>query len=191
MNRFLLIAAAIAASSSSAASAALISQTYDFTAGPFTTADNGTAPVQTVTGSLSLTFDDNLTVVDQTGVTVNNLSLNFQTPVLYSYFASNNVLAFRSTNFGFSGGLPNRDVNGFFMTIRNATSIDPLNFNGTFAYSRVGFNDTASTRTLIFGVGNVPGAVPEPATWMMMLMGFGLIGGTMRRKRQVVQITYG
>ena len=28
-----------------------------------------------------------------------------------------------------------------------------------------------------------PGAVPEPATWMMMILGFGLLGGTMRRKR--------
>jgi hypothetical protein len=26
------------------------------------------------------------------------------------------------------------------------------------------------------------GAVPEPATWAMMILGFGLIGGTIRRK---------
>ena len=29
------------------------------------------------------------------------------------------------------------------------------------------------------------GAVPEPATWMMMLFGFGLIGGAMRRRKTV------
>jgi hypothetical protein len=28
---------------------------------------------------------------------------------------------------------------------------------------------------------NDPGAVPEPATWLTMIMGFALIGGTMRR----------
>jgi len=28
-------------------------------------------------------------------------------------------------------------------------------------------------------------AVPEPATWAMMILGFGLVGGAMRRKRQV------
>ena len=38
--------------------------------------------------------------------------------------------------------------------------------------------------------GNV-GAIPEPATWMMMLMGFGLIGAAMRRKRQDVQVSFG
>ena len=29
------------------------------------------------------------------------------------------------------------------------------------------------------------GAVPEPATWAMMMLGFGLIGGAMRRRRRV------
>lgn len=31
----------------------------------------------------------------------------------------------------------------------------------------------------------VPGAVPEPATWAMMLLGFGIVGGAMRRRRKV------
>lgn len=31
-------------------------------------------------------------------------------------------------------------------------------------------------------VPDVPPAVPEPATWMMMLLGFGLIGSAMRRR---------
>ena len=31
----------------------------------------------------------------------------------------------------------------------------------------------------------VAAAIPEPATWMMMLFGFGLIGGAMRRRKTV------
>jgi hypothetical protein len=35
------------------------------------------------------------------------------------------------------------------------------------------------------------GAVPEPATWAMMIAGFGLVGGAMRRKRgQTVKVGY-
>lgn len=34
-----------------------------------------------------------------------------------------------------------------------------------------------------------PGAVPEPATWAMMLMGFGATGFAMRRRRQSVLAT--
>jgi PEP-CTERM motif len=30
-----------------------------------------------------------------------------------------------------------------------------------------------------------PGAVPEPATWMMMILGFGLIGSAMRRRKAI------
>lgn len=29
-----------------------------------------------------------------------------------------------------------------------------------------------------------PGAVPEPGTWMMMILGFGLVGGAMRHRRR-------
>ena len=36
-------------------------------------------------------------------------------------------------------------------------------------------------------VSNVTGAVPEPATWAMMIVGFGMAGAAMRRhKRQMV-----
>ena len=33
-----------------------------------------------------------------------------------------------------------------------------------------------------FTVGGVAGAVPEPASWAMMIAGFGLVGGAMRRR---------
>lgn len=33
------------------------------------------------------------------------------------------------------------------------------------------------------GTTNTPGAIPEPATWTMMLAGFGLLGGVLRRGR--------
>jgi hypothetical protein len=50
-------------------------------------------------------------------------------------------------------------------------------------------SDKGSNDPLIDGVafeltapGGV-GAVPEPATWAMMLVGFGAVGGAMRRRR--------
>ena len=40
--------------------------------------------------------------------------------------------------------------------------------------------------------GNMSGAVPEPATWAMMLLGFGFIGGAIRftKRRQRLTLSY-
>jgi hypothetical protein len=35
---------------------------------------------------------------------------------------------------------------------------------------------------------NLAGGVPEPATWGLMLLGFGLVGGSMRRRRAQVAL---
>ncbi len=40
-------------------------------------------------------------------------------------------------------------------------------------------------------VGGDPGVVPEPATWMTMLLGFGIIGAAMRYRRRVTNVAYG
>lgn len=36
-----------------------------------------------------------------------------------------------------------------------------------------------------FDLGRVNGAVPEPSTWAMLLVGFGLVGSALRRRRNV------
>jgi hypothetical protein len=43
-----------------------------------------------------------------------------------------------------------------------------------------------SRGTQLQAVFGLPAAVPEPATWAMMLLGFAGIGGAMRRKRSVL-----
>jgi PEP-CTERM motif len=36
-----------------------------------------------------------------------------------------------------------------------------------------------------------PGAVPEPATWAMMIGGFGMVGGAMRYRRRKTAVSFG
>ncbi len=46
--------------------------------------------------------------------------------------------------------------------------------------------DVSDVRQIrVGGIGNIPtgGVVPEPATWMMLIAGFGLVGSAMRRRR--------
>lgn len=48
--------------------------------------------------------------------------------------------------------------------------------------------DASYSGTLSFS--GVAGAVPEPSTWMMMIMGIGLAGIGLRRRRQTVRLSY-
>jgi hypothetical protein len=61
----------------------------------------------------------------------------------------------------------------------------------SFTVNRAGIQDVRQIRLSALGTtpGN-PDAVPEPATWAMMLGGFGLLGGAMRRRRSQTQVTY-
>lgn len=56
------------------------------------------------------------------------------------------------------------------------TAASPVFSTGTYALTSI--VSGASTLTI-----SDVGAVPEPATWAMMITGFGLTGGAMRRRR--------
>jgi hypothetical protein len=49
------------------------------------------------------------------------------------------------------------------------------------------------SNTPVFSLGQVTvpaAAVPEPASWALMLGGFGLLGATVRRRSRVARVTY-
>ncbi len=59
-----------------------------------------------------------------------------------------------------------------------------FNFGNTSSMSFVlpsNVTFTSASGTFLKGLGG-PGAVPEPSTWAMMIVGFGLMGGAMRRR---------
>jgi hypothetical protein len=50
--------------------------------------------------------------------------------------------------------------------------------------NQIGFDD------ITFGSVTPGGTVPEPATWAMMISGFGMIGGAMRRRRVTTKVSF-
>ena len=104
-------------------------------------------------------------------------------PSLYSVFASGNVVEFALSNSLFSAipGLIYYDGQTF---PGNGDRIT-LNLSQSFGYSVAGgaaFYGADRLGAVTIG-GSATGAVPEPATWAMMIMGFGLVGGAMRRRK--------
>lgn len=79
--------------------------------------------------------------------------------------------------------------------IINAATIDPNNRNGVVTY-RVTSGSLLSSATFssqydAFEFDNLAVAVPEPAAWAMMIVGFALVGGALRRRsRTSTQVTF-
>ncbi|RYF20060.1 MAG: PEP-CTERM sorting domain-containing protein [Oxalobacteraceae bacterium] len=72
-------------------------------------------------------------------------------------------------------------------------NVDIGTYQGPTNYASVGVDNTISVwnnlgfDTLVFETAAV---VPEPATWAMMLVGFGMLGGALRYRRRSSTITY-
>jgi PEP-CTERM motif len=62
-----------------------------------------------------------------------------------------------------------------------------LTANNTVNFTTTGGDGYSVDYVALLGT-PATGAVPEPATWGMMLVGFGAVGATMRRRRQVQAI---
>lgn len=70
----------------------------------------------------------------------------------------------------------------------------PFTFVSTSLFSMIGINGTLAMNPEIGGWAKITydytpaaaGPVPEPASWALMMLGFGAIGGAMRRRRSAV-----
>jgi len=58
-------------------------------------------------------------------------------------------------------------------------------FDAGSGTSLIPFATQGSSGFVLYQTGTTPPAVPEPATWAMMIGGFGLIGIALRRRRRV------
>ncbi|NVD44296.1 PEPxxWA-CTERM sorting domain-containing protein [Qipengyuania atrilutea] len=98
--------------------------------------------------------------------TLDSLRFNFSNPDAFALFQ--NPIPASGRNFiCFAGGLCGGGSNRVSITVRT--------FGG-------GIPQTGNQ--IVGSVGTVNGAVPEPATWAMMLLGFAATGMAMRRRKQ-------
>ena len=83
------------------------------------------------------------------------------------------------TVFGFhAGGAGDGDQGTFFFQFDAGTGVDVITIT-----DRLNSNATGLSNAALFQTG--ASAVPEPSSWAMMLMGFGAMGVSLRRRRRV------
>jgi hypothetical protein len=90
------------------------------------------------------------------------------------------VTFFTATGSGSLGVRPATEPFSFSQTLAaGGTSRFLIGNNGNYSFDTTGLSLSVA-------------AVPEPATWAMMIGGFGMVGGAMRsaRRRQKVSVTY-
>jgi hypothetical protein len=200
MKRFYL-AAALAASALTATSA---SAAFDVPAGPanfsvVTGISGGGVPGSPATLSGIVDYSALINGASTT-VTGFNVAINGTD---YADFA-NGVTALFSTSDG---------SNGTLAFTSGASTIFAFNLSGLYSANNAGAlpsgGMTVSTATSFnYGSGNNPitinagsegtltftsaavAAVPEPATWGMMLLGFGMMGASMRYRRRETKVVY-
>jgi len=123
--------------------------------------------------------------------------VNFITPVGYRLVSATITTSWTGTN----------------LAAQNLTNIDfsSVTLNGVnFSMSPTGRTETGTLYDLLLAAGGnntlaVSGlsgggasyggqlsfaAVPEPSTWLMMILGVGIAGAALRRRRQTVKVSY-
>ncbi len=222
MNKFSLLlatAAVFASSSSSVANAANVFVGFDIAQAGYTPTPGTIQNVTNQFGSLGIIFRDQKTVGQ--GATLGrcgpgngavaffgfgsnaggtcgdfrpNIDIDFVNP-------SNNALDGYTTAFSilnFDGVIKATAYDGLgaiLGTTQNFSGV--LSLSGIGNISRVNLQSVDQDPTTLDDLNfeaviGVAGAVPEPATWLMMIFGFGLVGGAMRyRQRQPAKVTFG
>jgi hypothetical protein len=73
--------------------------------------------------------------------------------------------------------------------MRPGQYVPPLSQTGRASKERDIYSDTGFARFEQLRITGVAGAIAEPSTWAMMLIGFGLLGAAMRRKKKNIKRT--
>lgn len=144
-------------------------------------------------GTVSLTSTESLTLpangaarVGATdGVLNNPLTFTFDDGLIGALEFNINALTNGDVFFTFAGGDSDGQVSTLYDLGKNGENFFNA-FNGTFKSVTMTFTNGATVgdvRQFRMGVATPAAAVPEPATWAMMLLGFGAIGFGMRRRR--------
>ncbi|GAA3714696.1 hypothetical protein GCM10022268_24250 [Sphingomonas cynarae] len=180
MKKIALGIMALAVVASAPASAAVFNFTFDTTSTLFG------GPNQTIRG----TFTTTDTAVDRfgfTGLAITGISGTINGTAISGLFDAPG----NPTYYYLTSGPTFLDGSGVRFNAGDATNIAFFHQDGVASDTyRVNGNGTISAFGPATSSPAAVAVVPEPATWAMMLVGFGMIGATARYRRRAAKIAY-
>ena len=179
--RFFAVAVLALGASVSSAQASIITLNFNFSVTDFADVPFfvDPAPVDPVTGSFSVTFDNATDLIDvTTGVSMTSLNIDLGSPLVFSYFSLLDEFVIGGLSGGASGVAPGTD--DFALPISSVSTNPFIRF--TFFYTQEEDLDSVWESRNVTLTSNGGAAVPEPST--LTLLGFGLAGIVVRRLRQ-------
>lgn len=168
------------------AAAVVVTRSYTVTANFI----QQSAPVKALTLNFTLVYDPTVSVSNAAVASYASSSAAAQfnsQPILYGtdYYAGFGTYLMVSGSPGGSRYVEGR--NDFFVQFLVDAQGTPVpGRTANVEYSFVGIRGTYNTplaAVILNGMPGGPGGVPEPASWAMLLAGFGLTGAAMRRRR--------
>lgn len=174
--------AAVAAAAPAPAAITVLASDFDLTNGPLTV---GLDATNTFTFSFDpiAPFDPDPTLVQTMGTAATTAFGGFLGIPLEpsTFFTDANILVDANIFPGFAQfpdatRIPSSLVAG---DLGLRVTIDGQDF---FGFARVAGPTVTVAFNTVAGAGINAGAVPEPATWAMLILGFGAVGGAMRRR---------
>lgn len=180
MKKILIAAAALLSSASAIASLTTISG--NFSATNWISDSKGDPPafgdlVDPFILNYSVTFDTAMTINSSPDLTI--FFTNFPDPLSFSYNPVFNTLAIGDSLIGIDGSNAPRSV---YIRVDLDTGLPDV----MFQVNSNGDLFDAGAFTSLGPAGPVgDNAIPEPASWAMLVAGFGLIAAVMRRQRAV------
>lgn len=145
---------------------------------PFDVIVNGLTYSFDVTGTQSLSYTGFPTFSPLTFTATGSATFNLDASLFASFTGSSLCNIFRAPSSGVC-------VSGDAEIVPTLANIVDSSTNLVFAYANPGpaiLRNASYTLTYTYS----PGGVPEPATWLMMLLGFGAIGVAVRREKRML-----
>nr|WP_254447641.1 PEPxxWA-CTERM sorting domain-containing protein [Sphingomonas sp. ID1715] len=169
----MFLAAASAVALGAQADAAVITQHFAVTATGF----EADAPVQNASGVFSFTYDNAafITPISSVGLKITGFNVPFDREAKFSFNKGNDFLMVSDNITGLTAFTVSPVIPGFGFFLRHPGGTPEIQ---SFLYSGNGAIWHASQ----ISVQRVAG-VPEPASWVLMIGGFGLAGAALRTRR--------